>query len=54
MDANFTIKQIKDDEFEDYAFKIDVDKATIPPKSSYLIKVEYSPKIHSVVSVARF
>ena len=29
-------------------------KGVIPPKSSYLVKVSYEPKIHSVVSVARF
>jgi hypothetical protein len=52
--ANFTVHKIIDDDFKENAFILDYWSGVIPPKSTFLIKVEYQPQITGVVSVMRF
>lgn len=52
--ANFNIQKIIDDDFKDNAFVLDFTGGSIPPKSTFLIKVTFQPQITNVVSVISF
>ncbi|KAM3137891.1 hypothetical protein pb186bvf_009972 [Paramecium bursaria] len=51
--ASFVLQKVIDDEFKENAFNLDFNQGVIPPKSTFLIKVTYTPQILHV-SVIRY
>ena len=52
--TRFQIEQIRADSYKDSAFQLNEHVGTIPPKSSYLVKVEYTPTVPDLFSCARY
>ena len=52
--ARFSVNKVQDDEFTDHSFSIDYQTGEIPPKSTFLIKATFSPRITEMVSVTHF
>ena len=52
--ALFTIEKVKHDDFKDSAFKLDFTHGEIPPKSSFLVKITYTPTVAHLISVTQF
>ncbi|KAL4426641.1 hypothetical protein ABPG74_018719 [Tetrahymena malaccensis] len=52
--ATFSIVKIVDDEYKDNAFSLDVNQGEIPPKSSFLVKVTYTPMVVDLISVVHY
>ena len=52
--ANFIIKSVHDDEFNDKSFSINYFEDEIPPKCTFLVKITYSPMVANLISVNHF
>ncbi|EGR32898.1 hypothetical protein IMG5_067390 [Ichthyophthirius multifiliis] len=54
VEVFFVIKKIQEDEFKDQSLKLDILEGFIPPKSSFLIKAIFTPKIVGLLSVQNY
>ncbi len=54
VEATFMVKKRQEDSFQDNSFQSDVSEGRIPAKSTFLVKVTYSPSVVNVTSVSHF
>lgn len=53
VETIFTLEEERDDAFEDHSFKIFPKEGLIPSKKSFILWVEYEPKIPDFISYLR-